>query len=268
MRSLIRYYGGKWRIAPWIVSLMPEHTRYVEPYAGAASVFFRKPRCYAEVLNDLNGDITNLFKVIRDNLTGENGLTLAESLRLTPFSREEYNTAFLQTDDPVEKARRLVVRSLCGFNADSVNVCVSQSGFRRDLGRKYTLPAHDLAAYPASIRLFAERLRGVIIESQDAIQIIKYYDKFDDVLFYLDPPYLHSTRSTASYHHCYSHEMTDDDHKVLAETLMSLKSKVMLSGYDNDIYNSILSGFRKETKTFPNATFQAGDRTECLWCNF
>lgn len=268
MRSLIRYYGGKWRIAPWIVSLMPEHTRYVEPFAGAASVLLRKPRCYAEVLNDINGDIVNLFKVIRDNLVGENGLTLAQTLRLTPFAREEYDLSFQPSGDPVERARRLVVRSMCGFNADTINVRNSQSGFRRDIGRKFTIPAHDLANYPEKIHLFVERLRGVVIENQDATDIIRYYDKFDDVLFYLDPPYLHSTRRDATFHG-YAREMSDDDHAALVDIILSLKNKVMLSGYDNDIYARLLdNGFTKVTRSFANATFQAGERTECLWCNF
>ncbi len=268
MRSIIRYYGGKWRIAPWIVSLMPRHTRYVEPFCGAASVFFRKPRCYAEVLNDINGGIVNLFRVVRDNIVDRNGHTLDQLLRLTPFARDEYDASFGPASDPVEDARRLVIRSLCGFNADTVNVKNSQSGFRRDIGRKFTIPAHDLANYPEKLHLFMERLRGVIIENQNAMDIIRYYDKFDDVLFYLDPPYLHSTRRDATFHG-YSVEMSDDDHRELVTAVLSCRNKIMLSGYDNDIYNRLLDGgFVKVTKTFANATFQAGDRTECLWCNF
>src|SRR5690606_6837914 len=97
-RPIIRYHGGKWRIAPWIISHFPEHRVYVEPFGGGGSVLLRKPRSYAEVYNDLDGEIVNLFRVARDC-----GDELIRSVELTPFARDEFMLAYEETEDPIEQ---------------------------------------------------------------------------------------------------------------------------------------------------------------------
>jgi len=123
-RPLLRYHGGKWLLAPWIISHFPPHQLYVEPYAGAASILLRKPRSRAEVINDLDDDVCNLFRVVRDR-----GHELARALELTPFSRTEYSNARHLAKDELERARRLVIRSFMGFGSDSSRL-YRNAGFR------------------------------------------------------------------------------------------------------------------------------------------
>lgn len=111
-RPVLRWHGGKFLLAPWVISHFPKHRIYVEPFGGAASVLLQKPRSYGEVYNDLNGDVVNLFQVLRDP---ELALTLANMLRLTPFSRVEFKLSYVPADCQVERARRLVVRCFQGF---------------------------------------------------------------------------------------------------------------------------------------------------------
>ncbi len=185
-RPILRYFGGKWRLAPWIISLMPPHRTYVEPFGGAASVLLRKERCYDEVFNDLDGDVVNLFRMARDR-----GEELAEAVRLTPFSRREYSEAQAVCADPLENARRLVVRSFMGFGADS---CARKSGFRAVARSQRRVPAKDWTNYPEALKVVIERLRGVIIEEDNAENIIRRHDS-PEALIYADPPYCHSTRT-------------------------------------------------------------------------
>src|SRR5438552_19126344 len=111
-RPVLRYHGGKYRLGPWIAARLPEHRIYVEPYGGAASVLMRKPRSYGEIFNDTNGRVVSLFRVLRD--PGQ-AAELERLLRLTPFSREEFEAGLEITDDPIEDARRLIARSFMGF---------------------------------------------------------------------------------------------------------------------------------------------------------
>ncbi|MBH9009927.1 DNA adenine methylase [Pseudomonas aeruginosa] len=100
-RPILRYHGGKWKLAPWIIQHLPPHHTYVEPFGGAASVLLRKARSHAEVYNDLNGDVVNLFRVARDH-----GEKLRQALTLTPFARDEFEASYVETTDPLERARR------------------------------------------------------------------------------------------------------------------------------------------------------------------
>lgn len=261
-RPLLRYHGGKWMLAPWIISHFPPHRVYVEPYGGAASVLLRKPRSYGEVYNDLDGEIVNLFRVVRTR-----SRELTRALLWTPFSRTEYRqTSFEPTDDPLEAARRTVIRSFMGFGSNSIQRTI-KSGFRSNSNRSGTTPASDWRHFPPNIRSVARRFRGVVIENLPAMDVVRQHDS-DETLHYVDPPYVHSTRMTVTQHgqHGYRHEMTDADHREMAQVLRSVRGAVVLSGYPCDLYDADLfrDWHRVERAALADG---ARERTEVLWLN-
>lgn len=256
-RPILRYHGGKWKLAPWIISNFPEHRVYTEAYGGAASVLLRKPRSYGEVYNDLDGEIVNLFRIVR-----ERGEELIQLLRLTPFSRADYKQSFDVSDDSLEQARRTVIRSFMGFGSNAL--CRSiQSGFRSNSNRLGTTPAHDWKNFPDSLKFVIERLQGVVIENRDALGLLRQHDS-SETLHYCDPPYVHGTRSAKVHgHHGYTYEMTDEQHQEMISALCELKGAVVLSGYANDIYGPRLWSWRRVE--IPALADGARKRTEILW---
>lgn len=179
-RPILRWHGGKWILAPWIIQNMPEHRVYVEPFGGAASVLLRKPRSYAEIYNDLDDDVVNLFQVLRGPRSSE----LIAALKLTPFAKSEFEQAYLECDDPVEKARRLITRSFQGFGS---NGHARKTGFRSNSNKSGTTPAREWANYPAQLTTAVERLSGVVILKNDAIKCMENHDS-PETLHYVDPP--------------------------------------------------------------------------------
>lgn len=263
-RPILRYHGGKWLLAPWIISHMPPHRTYVEPFGGAASVLLRKGRCYAEVYNDLGGEVVNLFQVLRSPRAGE----LIAGVELTAFARAEFEMAYEIAEDAVERARRLVVRSAMGFGS-GLAVNFQSTGFRGDSTKPGTTPAHDWLNLPSILAQAVRRLRGVVIECRPAAEVIARYDA-PDVLFYIDPPYVHATRSHkvsgGTLHHRYTHEMTDEDHAALLDQLVAAQGQVMLSGYSHPLYDAALASWRRVTREA--LADGAVKRTEVLWMNF
>lgn len=231
---------------------------------GAASVLLRKPRCYAEVYNDLDEEVVNLFRVLRDP---EGAARLIAALDLTPFSRREFEDAYEQTNDPVERARRLVARCLMGFGSAAHNPR-HQTGFRATNRRASTTPAHDWRNYPGKLPAIIDRLRGVVIESRPALEVIAQQDA-SDTLFYVDPPYVHGTRGSirwqAEEFRCYVHELTDDDHRDLAAVLHQVEGMVVLSGYRCDLYEEIFGSWWSTERDAVGDGAVA--RTEVLWLN-
>lgn len=253
-RPILRWHGGKWKLAPWILRHFPAHRTYVEPYGGAASVLVRKGRSYAEVYNDLDGDVVNLFRVLQqapDALIG--------TLRITPFSREEFELAYEPASDPTERARRLVIRSFMGFGS---NGHARVTGFRANSNRSGTTPAHDWANYPEALAIAVERLRGVVIENRPALEVMKQHDGLR-TLHYVDPPYVLSSRSDSSKD--YAHEMSDQDHESLAGCLHDLRGMVILSGYHSPLYDRLFSDWKRiEAVALADG---ARPRKEVLWLN-
>lgn len=255
---VIRYHGGKFRLASWVIGFMPEHTCYVEPFGGAAGVLIQKPRSYSEVYNDLDGEVVNLFRVLRDPLSNQ---LLQDACHLTPYSREEFESAKQPTHDPIERARRMVVRACMGFG--SAAGLGGTSGFRSDSKRKYATAAHLWERYPGNLAAVCKRLQGVIIENKDALAIMRSHDA-QTTLHYIDPPYVPETRVQGNRY--YNHEMTNEGHEQLLSVIGTLQGMVMLSGYDCGVYNDMLKGWAKETKP---SRISAGRgtkvKTECLW---
>lgn len=257
VRPIVRYHGGKWLLAPWIVGHLPPHRVYVEPFGGGGSVLLRKPRSYAEVYNDLDGEIVNVFRVARD--CGEH---LVRSLELTPFSRDEFLLSYEPSDDPLEQARRTIARSFMGFG--SAAVCGESSGFRANSNRSGTTPAQDWRNYPEALKRIVARMRGVVIENRDAVEVMKVHDG-PDTVHYVDPPYVHETRARGDRVSVkqYKHEMTDDQHRELAAVLHGLRGAVILSGYESTLYDELYGGWVSIGR--PAHAGGARKRTEVLW---
>ncbi|WP_374347699.1 DNA adenine methylase [Chitinimonas sp.] len=263
-RPVLRYHGGKFRLAPWISSFFPAHRVYVEPFGGAASVLMHKPRSHAEIYNDLDSELVNLFAVLRDD-----GRRLKEALRLTPFSRAEFELSYFSSDSPLEQARRTVVRSFQGFGGAAA--CGKKTGFRANSSRSNTTPAHDWVNYPDCIDAMVERLRGVTLENRDAASVISQHDA-PTTLIYADPPYPHITRgrmaSQPGYRaYCgYRYEMDDAEHEALASVLHQARGMVVVSGYACPLYDEDLyKGWERHTKKA--LADGASERTEVLWIN-
>lgn len=256
---MLRYHGSKWRIAPWVISHFPGHQTYVEPFAGGASVLLRKARCAGEVVNDLNGDVVNLFRVLRDPQLADH---LVASVTMTPYAREELERSREVATCPVERARRFLVRSWFSLGTDGATR-QSNAGFRSYAfsDKVGSLPVHQWSRFPWHLQQIAERLRGVIIENDDALEVIARYDS-PGTLFYVDPPYVESTRT--GNRGMYSHEMTDADHERLAALLNEVQGMVVVSGYASALYDDrLFASWRRVEREA--RTVAANERVEVLW---
>jgi len=184
---------------------------------------------------------------------------------LTPFARDEYRESFDFSDDPMEQARRTVIRSMMGFGSNALCREI-KSGFRSNSNRSGTIPAHDWSNYPDVLRQIIERLKGVVIENKDAMEVSLQHDSIE-TLHYLDPPYVHSTRSSKMHgHHGYNFEMSEEQHREMAEIARELKGIVIISGYECELYSDELFAdwYREERASLADGAL---DRTEVLWMN-
>lgn len=249
---VLKYYGSKFTLAEWIISFFPKHRHYVEPFGGAANILLVKEPSHMETYNDLNLAIVNFFRMLRVRPT-----ELIEQIRLTPWARIEYERAFNEDEkeSAIELARRLYYRLTMSFSGQYHS---HKSSWRRfNKGQKKMRPDYLIE----NLKAASERLLSVQIENRDALRLIAETDS-EDTLFYLDPPYVFSTRTTSK---AYSHEMANDHHREFAELLYSLKGFVVLSGYPSALYEELFESkgwlrIDKAAKVLGGAT-----KTECLW---
>lgn len=261
-RPAMRYHGGKWKLAPWIIGHFPRHHVYVEPFGGAASVLLRKPRSYAEVYNDLDGEIVNFFRVLRDR---QQSAELQRLCELTPYSRAEFDLSYQPADDPIEQARRTVFRSFAGHGSGAASGY--NTGFRANPTRSHTTPADDWKGWPSNINRLSKRLRGVIFENMDALEAIERHNR-PITFIYCDPPYVAETRSTTTSdgkNQVYRYEMDSIDHENLLHTLRQSDAMIALSGYRCELYDDMLHDWQRvEIVTHGDGRSK---RTEVLWLN-
>ena len=262
-RIAFGWYGGKFSHLDWLLPQLPKCHHYCEPFAGSGAVLLNRPPSPVETYNDLDGDVVNFFRVLR-----ERSDELVQAIHLTPFSREEFHKAIAgsqQGISDVERARRFYIRArqtrtglaqtaTLGRWANCKNT--SRAGMSgvvsRWLGGVEALPE------------IAERLLRVQIENRPALDIIKLYDS-PNTLFYCDPPYLHSTRGDSK---AYGFEMTDAEHQAFADVLNSIKGKAAVSGYRNKQMDKLFKGWRRFDAAEKMSHSIKQVRQECLWMNF
>lgn len=255
MNAIFKYPGSKWSIAKWIISFFPEHHSYLEPFLGSGAVLFNKPRSNIETVNDLDGNVVNLFEWIKRDPE-----KLAYEIYWTPYSRQVYNEAFEGIpEDSLQKAVNFYIRLNMGQGFRTNGRRVS---WKEDVqGREKAYAAKAWVELPENIMQAAERLQGVQIEQRPAVELIQRFN-YKNVLIYGDPPYVLHTRHGKQYRY----EMDDADHNDLLDVLMVHKGPVVLSGYDNDLYNDRLKGWHKEETVSYSQVHSK--KKEVLWMNF
>lgn len=259
MRPVLKYPGSKWKMADWIVSLMPPHKSYLEPFFGSGAVFFRKPPSRIETINDLDGEIVNLFRCIR-----EKPEELMRAVDMTPYSREEYERAWSWAKnggraDGVEAARMTLVR----YRQSHGSSGAYKGGWKNDLAaREYAYETRYWRELPGWVADAARRLKDAQIECAPAVEVIERF-RNQDVLIYADPPYIASTRKGRQYK---VEMMENQQHIALLEVLKGHPGPVILSGYENDMYDRHLQGWIKLHK---KAQAEGGRaRVETVWMNY
>jgi DNA adenine methylase len=259
MRPPFVYFGGKTTLAPTIAGVLPPHGHYVEPFAGSLAVLLAKPRSTHETVNDLDGDLVTFWRVLRDRPDD-----LARVCALTPHSRAEHALSQVTPDGPIddlETARRVWVQLVQGRAG-----LRSRNGWRHyqdPAGSSTGMPGY-LAGYLGRFAPVAERILGVSLECRPAIDILDDYGRHRDVLLYLDPPYVSSTRTSGVY----LHEMTDTEHTDLLEAVLRARATVVLSGYASALYDEALAGWARVE--IPSRTGHGrvdSARTEVIWSN-
>ncbi len=260
LSPVLKYPGSKWSMTDWIISNFPEDYEsmtYLEPFFGSGAVFFRKNRSQIETINDISDQVVNLFKIIRDRPK-----ELAALIEMTPWARTEYKQSYEQTGEPLEDARRFLVRMWMAIGAKTSDITGWRNNIKGNNGNLTQfvngLPSNILES---SIRLKHTRDSLVQIENQDALKLIKRHDQ-SNVFIYADPPYVLSTRAKRIY----KHEYTNSDHEQLLEVLKEHSGPVIISGYDCEIYNHYLQGWYK--KCLPVKAEGGRDAIETIWCNY
>lgn len=255
MKAVLKYPGSKWSMADWIVSMFPEHHSYLEPFFGSGAVFFNKPRSNIETVNDLDGNVVNLFEWIKKDPE-----RLAHEIYYTPYARQVYEDVFsVVPEDSFEKAVNFYIRCNMGhgFRTNGEKV-----GWKNDVqGRERSYASQDWRNLPEKIMQAAERLRGVQIDNRPALQLIPRFN-FENVLIYCDPPYMLRTRHGKQYR-C---EMDDEGHEALLDTLLKHKGPVLISGYETELYDDMLAGWnRYEKEAYSQVNTK---KKEVIWANY
>lgn len=257
MKPPFTYFGGKTALAERIVALLPPHRHYVETHAGSLAVLLSKRRSQLETVNDLDGDLMNFWRCLRDRPE-----ELIRLCALTPHSRAEYQAAYESAPDDLEQARRTWVVISQGRAGT-----LKRSGWRHSIapqGRSGSIPG-DLAGYVRRMEAIVERLSRVTLECRPALDLIRAYGEYEGVLLYVDPPYLGVTRESMNYRH----EMpAEEDHRELAAALVGRRATVVLSGYWSALYGELYGGWH--VAKIAHGSGQGSvwkDSTEVLWSN-
>jgi DNA adenine methylase len=254
------YFGGKQTMASRIASSLPPHRHYVEPFAGSLAVLLTKEPSKLETVNDIDGDLMLLWRMLRDR-----GDDLMAKCAFTPHSREEHQRAYDDTDDDLERARRVWVKLTQGRTGT-----LRRTGWRffsNPAGTNYGMPQY-LDAYIERMPDVIQRLRGVSLECRPALEVIATYGQHPEVCLYVDPPYEGVTRPRT--YDGYRHEMrATDDHQALAEALLTCKASVVLSGYHSPLYDEMYADWDSIEIAAFTGQGRAGEghRTEVLWSN-
>lgn len=257
------WYGGKFSHLEWLLPLLPDCHHYCEPFSGSGAVLLNRKPSAIETYNDIDGDVVNFFRVLRDRSD-----ELIKAISLTPFSREEFHKAIYGTSqgiNDIERARRFYIRarqtrtglaqtSTLGRWANCINT--SRSGMAGVVSR--------WLGGIESLQEIADRLLRVQIENRPAIDIIKLYDS-SRTLFYCDPPYLHSTRGDSK---AYGFEMQEMEHIQLAEVLNKIKGKAALSGYRCELMDKLYKNWRRYDAPVKLCHSIKQTRQESLWMNY
>jgi DNA adenine methylase len=264
MRKLIAFgwYGGKFSHLDWLLPLLPKTTHFCEPFGGSAAVLINREPSPVETYNDTDSEVVNFFQVLRNQKD-----ELIEAIGLTPFSREEFELAIYGSREEIsdlERARRFYIRARqvrtgLAQTASSGRwahcLLTSRAGMAGAVSR-WLGAVEDLS-------LIAQRLLRVQIEHDEAINVIKRYDS-PETLFYCDPPYPHATRGGKAY----AYEMTDDQHRELAEVLHNVKGKVALSSYHGDLMSELFADWQFIEAPEKNIHSVKTLRREVLWVNY
>lgn len=276
-----RWPGGKGNLASWIVKYVPVGHTYVEPFAGAASVFWHLPTPFpVEVLNDIDGDIVNFYRVLQDKTKFE---ILLHKLVFTPYARAEYRRALRILCNPeasdIDRAWAFFVRQ----NQSISGAGRSEGNWSRSITDSRNGMASTASKLRSRLKLLVQwhdRISRAQIDNVDGIECIRYWDTTNTV-FYVDPPYAPETRRCRSL---YSNEPDLSYHERLVEALLQVRGKVLLSCYDHPVYKPLSdAGWHKITKNtachmigkIRNSRFQgvgsvkvSAPRTETLYMNF
>lgn len=249
---VVQYAGSKFRLAKWVIKHFPSHDAYIEPFCGAASILFQKTPSQLEIINDLDGNVTNFFDVLRSR-TDE----LIRAIELTPYSRAELIRAHKPCEDSLERARRFYVMGWQKFGGVQDGHEGSWRYGKVD-GGECRSPLKDWLTRCSDLPKFAKRLRNVYIECDTALEVIRRHDH-PKALIYNDPPYVASTCTEDKY----AEAMSDQDHIELAECLNRAQGSAIVSGYNNELYRELYSGWKMVTKQA--YTIKTVGRRECLW---
>ncbi len=257
------WYGGKFSHLDWLLPLLPKAQHYCEPFGGSAAVLLNRNPSPVETYNDLDGEVVNFFRVLREQKE-----SLIEAIGLTPFSREEFEIAISEQNPNIsdlEKARRFFIR------ARQVRIGLAQ---KASSGRWAHCKLTSRAGMAGAVSRWlgsvedlpeiVQRLLRVQIEHDSAIRVIQRYDS-EDTLFYCDPPYPHDSRGDTQ---AYAYEMTDEQHRKLAEVLHNIKGKVAISGYKCFLMQELYGDWRAIEAPTKACHSTKGLRTEVLWVNY
>jgi|SRR5271157_4975329 len=257
------WYGGKYSHLDWLLPFLPKSHHFCEPFAGSAAVLLNRAPSSVETYNDMDGEVANFFRVLRDDTEA-----LEKAIALTPFSREEFYRA-VSTDTAeltaVERARLFYVRARQARTGLAQTASLGRWANCKNTSRSgMSGVVSRWLGGVAELPRIAERLLRVQIENRPALDIIRLYDD-PKTLFYCDPPYVHSTRGDTK---AYGFEMTDCEHRDLATTLSSCKAKVAISGYRCELMDSLYFGWRVVESTPKQCHSIKKTRTEALWMNY
>ncbi len=255
-RPALRYYGGKWRLAPWIISHFPRHAEYVEPFAGALSVLLQKQPAPLEVANDIEGRVVNFFQVLREQPD-----ELVRLIRLTPWHEGEYMKAYEPSNAPLEDARRFWTVCWMSYQGGPGKGTGKQSGFRFSTAF-HKRPSHVTDGIRVEhLYLIAARLKEVQFLQRDGIEVIRAFASNPNTLFYVDPPYPLNSRSNRRG---YTHDAHEDLFPALWGALFMVQGFVVVSGYPHPVYDVLEeAGWRREETS--SVTTSGNPKTECVW---
>ena len=257
------WYGGKFSHLDFILPNIPMDAKhFCDVYGGSAAVLINRSPAPVETYNDIDSELANFFRTLRDRSD-----ELIRRIGLTPFSREELIRACQYEPglSELERARRFFVRARqtrTGLAQTSSEgrwahcVLTTRAGMSGAVSR--WLGSVD------GLAEITERLLRVQIENAPALEVIRRYDTAETV-FYLDPPYVHSSRGDTT---AYEHEMSDEEHVALADVLLSIRGRAVLSGYRTGLYDRLFADWTRIDAPIRTAHSVRKPRQESLWVNF